>query len=179
MLILIEHPPSSYVQKVKIALREKRVAFTTEIPHELGSGRASGEFRAANPRIEVPVLIDGSKLELMHIGCAFSRVVAGAGQPASCKSSAAYSHALHYLKAVQASGTTEVIAKIREMPVNDFFAQNGVVRRDGRMVHDMYLAQVKTPVESKEPWDQFKILATVPGEKAFRPISEGGCPLAR
>jgi branched-chain amino acid transport system substrate-binding protein len=68
---------------------------------------------------------------------------------------------------------------MREMPVNDFFAQNGVVRPDGRMVHNMYLAQVKTPVESKEPWDQFKILATVAGDKAFRSMSEGGCPLVR
>ena len=59
MLTLLEHPLSSYVQKVKIALREKGVPFTTEIPEELGSGRAGGVFKAANPRIEVPVLIDG------------------------------------------------------------------------------------------------------------------------
>ena len=59
LLLLLEHPLSSYVQKVKIALREKGVAFTAEIPHELGSGRAGGAFKAANPRIEVPVLIDG------------------------------------------------------------------------------------------------------------------------
>jgi len=59
-LILLEHPLSSYVQKMKIALREKRVPFATEIPHELGSGRAGGTFKAANPRIEVPVLIDDS-----------------------------------------------------------------------------------------------------------------------
>ena len=60
MLILLEHPLSSYVQKMKIALREKSVSFTTEIPHELGSGRAGGAFKAANLRIEVPILIDGS-----------------------------------------------------------------------------------------------------------------------
>ena len=59
LLILLEHPLSSYVQKVKIALREKGVSFAAEIPHELGSGRAGGAFKAANPRIEVPVLIDG------------------------------------------------------------------------------------------------------------------------
>lgn len=59
-MILLEHLLSSYVQKVKIALREKRVPFTTEIPNELGSGRAGGAFKAANPRIEVPLLIDGS-----------------------------------------------------------------------------------------------------------------------
>ena len=94
----------------------------------------------------------------------------------------AYSHALHYLKAVNAAGTKDadkVIAKMREMPVKDFFAENGVVRPDGRMVHDMYLAQVKTPAESKGPWDLFKILGTVPGDKAFRPMSEGGCPLVK
>jgi branched-chain amino acid transport system substrate-binding protein len=94
----------------------------------------------------------------------------------------AFSHALHYLKAVQAAATKDadqVMAKMRESPVNDFFAQNGVVRPDGRMVHDMYLAQVKTPAESKEPWDQFKILATVAGDRAFRPMSEGGCPLVQ
>ena len=68
---------------------------------------------------------------------------------------------------------------MREMPVKDFFAENGVVRPDGRMVHDMYLAQVKTPAESKGPWDLFKILGTVPGDKAFRPMSEGGCPLVK
>jgi len=60
MLVLLEHPLSSYVQKVKIALREKGLSFATEIPNELGSGRAGGAFKAANPRIEVPVLIDGS-----------------------------------------------------------------------------------------------------------------------
>ena len=59
-MILLEHPLSSYVQKMKIALREKRVPFATEIPHELGSGRAGGTIKAANPRIEVPVLIDDS-----------------------------------------------------------------------------------------------------------------------
>ena len=60
MLILLETPLLSYVQKVKIALREKGPSFTTEISHELGSGRAGGTFKAANPRIEVPVLINGS-----------------------------------------------------------------------------------------------------------------------
>jgi branched-chain amino acid transport system substrate-binding protein len=94
----------------------------------------------------------------------------------------AYSHALHYLKAVNAAGTKDadkVMAKMRELPVRDFFAPNGTVRADGRMVHDMYLAQVKAPAESKEPWDQMKILATVPRSEAFRPMNEGGCPLVK
>jgi branched-chain amino acid transport system substrate-binding protein len=71
------------------------------------------------------------------------------------------------------------MAKMREMPINDFFAQNGRIREDGRMVHDMYLMQVKTPAESKGPWDFYKLLATVPGDEAFRPLSESACPLVK
>ena len=91
-----------------------------------------------------------------------------------------YSGVLHYLKAVKAAGTTEgdaVAAKMREMPVNDAFAHNGTVRADGRMVHDMYLVEVKKPSESKGQWDFYKILATIPGKEAFRPLSESDCPL--
>jgi len=71
------------------------------------------------------------------------------------------------------------MAKMRELPVDDFFARNGHVRADGRLVHDMYFVQVKTPAESKGPWDYYKILETIPGENAFRPLEQGGCPLAR
>ena len=67
--------------------------------------------------------------------------------------------------------------KMQETPVNDFFAKNGKLRPDGRMVHDMYLVQVKSPAESKAPWDYYKILRTIPGDQAFRPLQEGGCPL--
>lgn len=91
-----------------------------------------------------------------------------------------YSSVSHYLKAVQAAGTDEskaVMAKMREMPVNDFFAKNGKLREDGRMVHDMYLMQVKTKAESKGEWDLMKIVATIPGETAFRPLNAGNCPL--
>lgn len=91
-----------------------------------------------------------------------------------------YSAVHHYLAAIKAAGTDEakaVVAKMREMPVNDFFAQNGQVRADGRMVHDMYLVQVKSPQESKYPWDYYKILRVVPGNEAFRPMDQGGCPL--
>jgi branched-chain amino acid transport system substrate-binding protein len=91
-----------------------------------------------------------------------------------------YSAVLHYLKAIQATGRDEaktVIAKMREMPVNDVFAHNGRIREDGRMIHDMYLVQVKTPAESKSEWDVYKILATVPGDQAFRPLDQGACPL--
>jgi branched-chain amino acid transport system substrate-binding protein len=89
-----------------------------------------------------------------------------------------YSSITHYLKAVQAAGSKEplaVAAKMREMPVNDFFAPNGKVREDGRMVHDMYLVQVKSPEESKYAWDYYKILRTIPGNDAFRPLDKGGC----
>ena len=91
-----------------------------------------------------------------------------------------YSSIMHYLKAVQAAGTDEakvVVAKMREMPVNDFYAKNGKIREDGRMVHDMYLMQVKAPAESKGVWDLFKLVETIPGDRAFRPLDAGGCPL--
>jgi branched-chain amino acid transport system substrate-binding protein len=90
-----------------------------------------------------------------------------------------YSGAMHYLKAVQAAGTDEakaVAKKMREIPVNDFFAKNGKVREDGRMVHDMYLAQVKKPEDSKNPWDYYKILRVIPGDEAYKPLSESECP---
>lgn len=90
-----------------------------------------------------------------------------------------YSGALHYLKAVQAAGTDEakaVAKKMREIPVDDFFAKNGKVREDGRMVHDMYLAQVKKPEESKYPWDYYKILRVIPGDEAYKPLAESECP---
>jgi branched-chain amino acid transport system substrate-binding protein len=93
-----------------------------------------------------------------------------------------YSAVRHYLRAVAAAGTVEadaVMAKMRELPVNDFFARDGHVRVDGRLVHDMYFVQVKTPAESKGPWDYYKVLETIPGEKAFRPLDQGGCPLAK
>jgi branched-chain amino acid transport system substrate-binding protein len=93
-----------------------------------------------------------------------------------------YSSTMHYLNAVKAAGTTDakpVMAKMRELPVNDFFAKNGRVREDGRFIHDMYLMQVKTPAESKGPWDFYKLLETVPGDQAFRPLSESVCPLVK
>jgi branched-chain amino acid transport system substrate-binding protein len=93
-----------------------------------------------------------------------------------------YSAVTHYLKAVQAAGTDEtaaVMAKMRELPVNDIFAENGKVREDGAMVHSMYLAKVKTPAESKAPWDYLSITAEVPAEKAFQPLSESRCPLVK
>ena len=84
----------------------------------------------------------------------------------------------HYFKAVAATNAVDaetVIAQMRKTPVNDFFAQGGVVREDGRMVHDMYLMRIKKPEESKSKWDLYEYLATVKGDDAFRPLAEGGC----
>jgi branched-chain amino acid transport system substrate-binding protein len=93
-----------------------------------------------------------------------------------------YSSVMHYLKAVKAAGTDEtgaVMQKMREMPINDMFAKNGRIREDGRMVHDMYLYQVKKPSESKSPWDYYKLVSTIPGEQAFQPLSASACPLVK
>jgi branched-chain amino acid transport system substrate-binding protein len=88
----------------------------------------------------------------------------------------------HYFKAVAATHSVDaetVIAQMRKMPVNDFFAQGGVVREDGRMVHDMYLMRIKKPEESKSKWDLYDYVATVAGKDAFRPMAEGGCPYVK
>ncbi|SEC33112.1 ABC transporter substrate-binding protein [Bradyrhizobium erythrophlei] len=95
---------------------------------------------------------------------------------------ATYSATLHYLNAVKAAGTKDtkpVLAKMRATPVRDAFTDNGVVREDGRMVHSMFLFEVKKPEESKAPWDYYKVLAEVPGDQAFRPMKDGGCPLIK
>jgi branched-chain amino acid transport system substrate-binding protein len=91
-----------------------------------------------------------------------------------------YSATTHYLKAVKALGNKDplkVMAKMRETPINDFMTHNGKLRIDGRVLRDMYLVQVKKPSESKGAWDYLKVVQTVPGDKAFRPLQEGGCPL--
>jgi branched-chain amino acid transport system substrate-binding protein len=93
-----------------------------------------------------------------------------------------YSSTVHYLKAVAAAGTDDadtVMRKMREMPVNDFFAKNGHIREDGLMVHDLYLAQVKPPAESKNSWDVYKILSVIPGDEAFLPLAKSACPMLK
>ena len=90
-----------------------------------------------------------------------------------------YSATTNYLKAVQAVGTTDpdkVMAQLKKQKIDDFYA-TGYVRQDGSMIHDMYLMQVKTPAESKEPWDYYKIVATIPGEQAFTTKQESRCAL--
>ncbi|MCL8382910.1 MULTISPECIES: ABC transporter substrate-binding protein [Xanthobacter] len=93
-----------------------------------------------------------------------------------------YSAVRHYLKAIETAGTDDapaVMAKMREAPINDAFAKGGRLRADGRMVHDMYLMQVKKITESTGPWDYSKVLSVIPGDHAFRPIEQGGCPIVR
>ncbi|AMO35572.1 ABC transporter permease [Thauera humireducens] len=93
-----------------------------------------------------------------------------------------YSSVLHYLRAVNAVGSDEagkVMAQMKKTPINDFFAKNGQIREDGRMVHDMYLVQVKKPEESKYPWDYYHIRQTIPAAEAFQPLSQSKCPLVK
>ena len=93
-----------------------------------------------------------------------------------------YSSVWHYLKAVKAinsDDTTKVMAQMKKTPVNDFFAKNGTIRADGRMVHDMYLLQVKKPAESTTPWDYYNVRATIPAAEAFQPLSASTCPLVK
>ncbi|AVJ29227.1 ABC transporter substrate-binding protein [Achromobacter spanius] len=93
-----------------------------------------------------------------------------------------YSSVGHYLKAVQAAGSTDamtVMQKMREIPVNDVFTHNGKLREDGVMLHDMLVAQVKTPQESKAPWDYYKILSTLPADQVYWPLSDSECPLVK
>src|ERR1700761_4077667 len=93
-----------------------------------------------------------------------------------------YSATMHYLKAIEDIKTDEapkVMEKMRATPVNDFFAKNCKIRIDGRMVHDMHLFEVKKPEESKGEWDLYNLIATVPGDEAFRPLDKGGCPLVK
>ena len=91
-----------------------------------------------------------------------------------------YSAAANYLKAVKAIGTDDtekVMAYLKKTKINDMFTQNGEVRPDGRMVHDMYLMEVKKPSESKYPWDYYKVVATVPGAQAYVTKAESKCSL--
>ncbi|GGF15474.1 ABC transporter permease [Aliidongia dinghuensis] len=93
-----------------------------------------------------------------------------------------YSAVMHYLQAVSEAGTTDgptVAETMKRLPIHDFFAENGHIRPDGRMVHDMYVVTVKSPAESKYPWDYYKILATIPADEAFQPLAKSSCPLVK
>lgn len=93
---------------------------------------------------------------------------------------AVYGAVTHYLKAVEATKSdagSVVVPEMKKTPINDFYTTNASIREDGRVIRDMYLLQVKDPKESKYPWDYYKILDTIPGDKAFRPLKDGNCPL--
>jgi branched-chain amino acid transport system substrate-binding protein len=112
---------------------------------------------------------------------AFSkRFAAKTGHPPTFDQAGVYSAVAHYLKAVKAIDSKDpdkVMAEMRKLPINDFMTHDGKLRIDGRVIRDMYLFEVKTPAESKEPWDYYKLVETVPGDKAFRPLDAGHCPL--
>ena len=93
-----------------------------------------------------------------------------------------YSAITHYLEAVKAvnsDDTQKVMAQMKKTPINDFYAKGGKIREDGRMVHDMYLMQVKDPAESHYPWDFYTVRATIPGAEAYEPLSQSRCPLIK
>lgn len=93
-----------------------------------------------------------------------------------------YSAVNHYLKSVKAAGGVDgikVANQMKKTKIQDFFAKNGKLRNDGRMIHDMYLMQVKTPQESKAPWDYLKVLKTIPADQAYKPLSQSECALVK
>jgi branched-chain amino acid transport system substrate-binding protein len=104
------------------------------------------------------------------------------GRPPTMFQASMWGAVTHYLKAVQAAGTDAaepVMAKMRELPVNDFMTKGGRVREDGRVVRDMYLMRAKRPQDSRGEWDLLEVVKTIPGDQAFRPLTESQCPLVR
>jgi len=101
-------------------------------------------------------------------------------KPPTMTQAGAYAAVLHYLKAVKETGGKDakaVVAKMKATPVDDMYNDNVQIRPDGRVLHAMYLMQAKAPEESKYPYDDYIVLAKTPGAEAYRPMSEGGCPL--
>ncbi|MFT6670211.1 MAG: branched-chain amino acid transport system substrate-binding protein [Afipia broomeae] len=111
----------------------------------------------------------------------FTAAVGGEKRPTAIQAGV-YAGTLHYLRAAAAANTTDgqkVVAKMKEMPSKDPLFGEGTIREDGRHIHNMYLFQVKTPAESKAPWDFYKLVETIPAKDAFRPIAEGNCPMVK
>ena len=127
------------------------------------------------------VVTEGYYWDLDDASRAFgTRFMARTGRMPNMIHAGTYSAVLSYLKAVKAAGSKDadaVAAKLKELPVDDFFGKGGKVLSNGRMVHDMYLFEVKGTAESKKPWDYYKLLATVPGDKAFFSVAESGCKM--
>jgi branched-chain amino acid transport system substrate-binding protein len=110
------------------------------------------------------------------------RFFAKLGKMPNAVQAGVYSSTMHYLQAVAKTGTDAtdpVMTAMRAAPINDFFAHDGHIRADGLMVHDMRLFQVKAPSESKYDWDDLRLVATIPGDKAFQPLSQSKCPLVQ
>ena len=145
------------------------LVFITDI-HSLGLKTAQGLY-----------LTDGWYWDLNDETRAFAkRFFAKMNRQPTMDHAGAYSATLTYLKAVKAAGTTDadkVMAQLKKDKINDLFAKSGYIRADGAMIHDMYVMQVKTPQESKYPWDYYKVMRKMSGEEAFGPIT-GLCPLA-
>uniref|UniRef100_UPI003570DC7C ABC transporter substrate-binding protein n=1 Tax=Seohaeicola zhoushanensis TaxID=1569283 RepID=UPI003570DC7C len=109
------------------------------------------------------------------------RFQAEAGAPPSMVQAGVYAGTLHYLKAVEAVGSNDpaaIVAKMKEMETDDPLFGKGYIRKDGRVIHDMYLMEVKSPAESTGEWDLLKQIATISGEDAFLPMEDGGCAFA-
>jgi branched-chain amino acid transport system substrate-binding protein len=103
-------------------------------------------------------------------------------KPPTMVQAGVYGAVMHYLKAIDAAKTDDgvkVVAKMRELPINDFMTKNGKLREDGRVMRDMYLFEVKKPSESKGQFDDYKQLAVIPADEAYRPLSESECPLVK
>jgi branched-chain amino acid transport system substrate-binding protein len=104
------------------------------------------------------------------------------GRPPTAFQASCWGAVTHYLKAIQAAGTdaaAPVMAKMRETPINDFMTRNGSIRIDGRVIREMYLMRAKRPGQNRGEWDLLEVAETIPGDQAFRPLAEGGCPLVR
>lgn len=104
------------------------------------------------------------------------------GRPPTMFQASMWGAVTHYLKGVQAAGTDAagpVMAKMREMPINDFMTRNGRIREDGRIIRDMYLMRAKRPADQRGEWDLLEVVQTIPGDQAFRPASESECPALR
>jgi branched-chain amino acid transport system substrate-binding protein len=145
------------------------LAFLTDI-HSLGLQTAQGLY-----------LTTGWYWDLNDETHAFAkRFFAKINRQPTMDQAGIYSATLTYLKAVKAAGTTDadkVMAQLKKDKINDMFTSGGYIRADGAMIHDMYVMQVKTPQESKHPWDYYKLVRKIRGEDAFGPIT-GLCPLA-
>ena len=118
---------------------------------------------------------DGTRAFATRFATAFG------GRKPTASQAGVYAGITHYLKAVEAlhgaKDGAQIVTKMKATPTDDPLFGQGSVRADGRTLHNMYLFQVKTPAESKGEWDFYKLLATVPGAEAFRPMNEGGCAL--